>query len=72
MLKEQGAKKLFSHPFLCTGLAALSRLGFRSRGNVEVDATTKAVVVDFELVWSPPAYPNCPKAGIWGRYKRGS
>jgi hypothetical protein len=50
MLKEQGVKKLFSHPFMCTGLAALSRLGVKSRGDVQVDAVTKGVTVNFELV----------------------
>ena len=30
MLKERGVEKLFSHPFMCTGVAALSRMGTQS------------------------------------------
>jgi hypothetical protein len=50
MAKKQGVEKLFSHPFLCTGLAALSKLGLKSRGSVEVDPDTRGTVVTFELL----------------------
>jgi len=50
MLKERGVEKLFSHPFLCTGIAALSRMGFKARGNVEIDKVTNTQTITFELL----------------------
>lgn len=50
MMKQHGVEKLFSHPVLCTGLAAASKLGFKSRGSVEVDPATNGTVVTFELL----------------------
>jgi len=50
MMKERGVAKAFSHPFFCTGLAALSRIGLKCRGSVETDAAAKRYVITFEAV----------------------
>ena len=50
MMKQHGVEKLFSHPFLCTGLGALTELGFKSRARVEVDPAVKSTVITFDLV----------------------
>ncbi len=50
MLKERGVEKLFSHPFLCTGIAALARMGIKARGNVEVDKAANSQTITFELL----------------------
>ena len=49
-LKEHGVEKLFSHPYLCTGIAALARMGIKARGNVEVDKATNTQTITFELL----------------------
>ncbi len=49
-LVEKGVEKLFSHPFYCVGLAALSRLGCKARGTVEIDKAHNNHVVRFELL----------------------
>lgn len=50
ILQEHGVEKLFSHPFLCTGLVALARLGVKARGTVELDKAAKSQTVTFELL----------------------
>lgn len=50
LIKEHGITKMFSHPFLCTGIAALNRLGVRSRSNVAFDDENKGFVVSYELI----------------------
>lgn len=50
LMKERGVEKLFSHPFLCVGIAALSRLGYKARGSVDVDPVAQATTVSFELL----------------------
>jgi len=50
MLKERGVEKLFSHPFLCAGIAALARMGIKARGNFEVDKATNIQTISFELL----------------------
>ncbi|NMB88362.1 MAG: hypothetical protein GYA17_08365 [Chloroflexi bacterium] len=47
---EHGVEKLFSHPFLCAGLAALARMGCKARGNVVVDSANHSYLVTFELL----------------------
>ena len=49
-LKERGVEKLFSHPFLCTGIGALTRMGLKARGNVEIDKATNTQTITFELL----------------------
>ncbi len=50
MLKERGVEKLFSHPFLCTGIAALTKMGIKARGNVAVDKATNTQTITFDLL----------------------
>ncbi|HEX2981839.1 MAG TPA: hypothetical protein VHO48_16380 [Anaerolineaceae bacterium] len=49
-LRAQGLEKPFSHPFYCTGLAALARLGKRARGNVEMDLASKTAVITYDIL----------------------
>ena len=49
-VQDHGVEKLFSHPFLCTGLAALARSGVKARGKVELDKAAKSQIVTFELL----------------------
>ncbi len=49
-LKTSGVEKLFSYPFLCCGVAALAKIGKKSRGDVQIDAGAKVVVLTFELL----------------------
>jgi hypothetical protein len=49
-VQDHGVEKLFSHPFLCTGLAALARSGVKARGMVELDKAAKSQIVTFELL----------------------
>ena len=50
MLKERGVEKLFSHPFLCAGIAALARMGIKARGSVEVNKAAISQTITFELL----------------------
>ena len=50
MLKERGVEKLFSHPFLCTGIAAMARMGLKARGNVDIDKATNSQTITFDLL----------------------
>jgi hypothetical protein len=50
LLAERGVKKIFSHPFMSAGVAALSRLGVKTRWNVEVDPAGGNETVTFELM----------------------
>jgi hypothetical protein len=49
-LQDHGVEKLFSHPYLCTALAALARSGIKARGKVELDKAAKSQIVTFELL----------------------
>jgi hypothetical protein len=49
-LQAGGVVKLFSHPFLCCGVAALAKIGKKVRGDVQIDAGTKATILTFELL----------------------
>lgn len=49
-LKQHGVEKLFSHPFLCTGIAALAKMGIKAHGNVEVDIVDNTQIITFELL----------------------
>ncbi len=49
-LQEQGVKKLFSHPFLCCGIAALAKIGTIARGEIMVDAVSKTTTLTFVLM----------------------
>ncbi len=49
-LRERGVEKLFSHPVLCAGTAALARLGLKSRGDVAIDPAAKTQTVTFEIL----------------------
>ena len=49
-LRERGVEKLFSHPVLCTGTAALARLGLKTRGDVVIDPAAKTQIVTFEIL----------------------
>ena len=49
-LREKGVEKLFSHPVLCTGIAALARLGLKTRGDVTIDPAAKVQTVTFEVL----------------------
>lgn len=49
-LRERGVEKLFSHPVLCAGIAALGRLGLKTRGDVAIDVATKTQIVTFEIL----------------------
>jgi hypothetical protein len=49
-MKASGVNRLFSHPFLCCGLAALARIGRKCRGDLQVDASAKTTVITFELL----------------------
>ncbi len=48
-LQEKGVEKLFSQPFYCAGLAALSRQGCKVRGTVALDKAQNSQVVRFEM-----------------------
>jgi hypothetical protein len=50
MLKQYGVEKLFSHPFLCVCLAALSRSGVRARGEAEIKIPANDQIFTFELL----------------------
>ena len=49
-MMEKGVEKVFSNPFYCAGLAALSRQGSKARGNIEIDKAAKSYIVTFELL----------------------
>jgi hypothetical protein len=50
MLEQRGVQKLFSHPFMSTGVAVLSRLGQKVRWTVGIDAAGGNETVTFDLV----------------------
>ncbi len=49
-LRNAGVVKLFSHPFLCCGVAALAKIGRKCRGDVQVDANNRSTVITFDLI----------------------
>ncbi len=49
-LKAGGVGRLFSHPVLCSGIAALARIGRQCRGNVQVDAASASTTITFEMI----------------------
>ena len=49
-LRASGVEKLFSHPFLCAGLAALKRLGVKSRAEIEIDVPNSRQVIRYEFL----------------------
>jgi hypothetical protein len=49
-LKAGGVEKLFSHPVLCCGVAALAKIGKKSRGDAQIDMNSKSTVISFELI----------------------
>jgi hypothetical protein len=49
-VQARGVEKMFFHPYFCTGLAALSRLGLKARGTVEINNAAKSQIVTFELL----------------------
>ena len=50
LLAERGVKKIFSHPFMSAGVAALSRLGQKVRWTVEVDAAGGNETITYDLL----------------------
>ena len=49
-LIQSGMDKLFFHPYMCAGLAALARMGVKARWEVTLDAATSGQMVTFELL----------------------
>jgi hypothetical protein len=49
-LKAMGITKPFSNPFVCSAVAALSRLGFKARGNMEIDVPNKTQIITLEII----------------------
>lgn len=50
LLAERGVKKIFSHPFMSAGMAALGRMGARARWNVAVDPAGGNETITFDLL----------------------
>jgi len=50
LLKQAGAEKLFCHPYMCAGLAVLSRMGIKARWDVTIDVATGSQTVTYELL----------------------
>jgi hypothetical protein len=50
LLAQRGVNRLFSHPFMSAGVAALARLGQKARWNVEIDAAGGNEVITFDLL----------------------
>lgn len=48
-IKERGVAP-FIHPFLCTGLAGLARLGLRARAQLEISPNQQDIIIKFTLV----------------------
>jgi hypothetical protein len=51
-MAEMAAKgmKFFSHPVMCTGVGALTRMGVKCRPSVTADAAAKTETITFELL----------------------
>lgn len=49
-LKAMGITKPFSNPFTCAALAALSRLGVKARGIMDIDVPNKTQTVTLEII----------------------
>jgi hypothetical protein len=50
LLAQRGVKKIFSHPFMSAGVAALSRIGQKARWMVEIDPAGGNETVTFDLL----------------------
>jgi hypothetical protein len=50
LLQQKGVKKLFSHPFMSTGVAVLARLGQKARWEVEIDPAGGNETITFNLL----------------------
>lgn len=50
LLAERGVKKIFSHPFMSAGMAALGRMGARARWDVAVDTAGGNETITFDLL----------------------
>jgi hypothetical protein len=50
LLAGRGVKKIFSHPFMSAGMAALGRLGARARWDVAVDPASGNETITFDLI----------------------
>jgi hypothetical protein len=49
-LPPKGVKKIFSHPFMATGMAVLARIGQRARWDVAIDADGGNETITFDLL----------------------
>ncbi len=50
LLEQRGVKRIFSHPFMSAGVAALSRLGQKTRWTVAVDPAGGNETITFDLL----------------------
>jgi hypothetical protein len=50
LLEQRGVKRIFSHPFMSAGVAALSRLGQKARWTVAIDPAGGDETVTFDLL----------------------
>jgi hypothetical protein len=50
LLAQRGVKKIFSHPFMSAGIAAISRLGQKARWTVEIDPAGGNETITFDLL----------------------
>ncbi|OGO09175.1 MAG: hypothetical protein A3K46_03625 [Chloroflexi bacterium RBG_13_60_9] len=50
LLQQKGVKKLFSHPFMCTGVAVLARMGQKVRWTVEIDPAGGNETITYDLM----------------------
>jgi hypothetical protein len=49
-LAQRGVKKIFSHPFMSSGVAVLARLGLKTRWAVEIEPAGGDETVTFDLL----------------------
>jgi hypothetical protein len=49
-LPPKGVKRLFSHPFMCTGMAVLARIGRKARWDVVLDPAGANETITFDLL----------------------